>query len=73
VPQEQLEAVLNVICGNVLFPYLRETVSSVVSRGGFPPFLMNHVSFESLYQQRLQEQQQQQQQGQPGAPGTPAG
>jgi preprotein translocase subunit SecB len=28
----------------------------VVSRGGFPPFFLNHLSFEALYQQRLQEQ-----------------
>lgn len=73
VPPEKLEAVLNVICGNVLFPYLRETVSSVVSRGGFPPFFMNHVSFESLYQQRLDQEQQQQQQQQSGTPSAPAG
>lgn len=72
VPQEKLEAVLNVVCGNVLFPYLRETVSNVVARGGFPPFFMNHVSFEALYQQRLDEQQQQQQQ-QSGTPAAPAG
>jgi len=30
VPQEELELVLNVLCGNVLYPYLRETISSVV-------------------------------------------
>jgi preprotein translocase subunit SecB len=66
VPQNQMEAVLNVVCGNVLFPYLRETISNVVSRGGFPPFVMNHVSFEALYEQRLQQQQQQAQSG--GAP-----
>jgi preprotein translocase subunit SecB len=73
VPQEKLEAVLNVICGNVLFPYLRETISNVVSRGGFPPFFMNHVSFEALYQQRLEEQQQQQQQQESGTPTAPVG
>jgi len=28
----------------------------VVSRGGFPPFFLNHISFEALYQQRLQQQ-----------------
>ena len=72
VPQDQLEPVLNVVCGNVLFPYLRETISNVVSRGGFPPFLMNHVSFEALYEQRLQQQQQQQQQQQSQARGTPS-
>lgn len=71
VPQEQLEAVLNVICGNVLFPYLRETISNVVSRAGFPPFFLDHVSFEMLYQQRLEQQQQQQQQA--GTPPAPAG
>jgi len=73
VPQDQIEAVLNVVCGNVLFPYLRETVSNVVARGGFPPFIMNHVSFEALYQQRLQQQQQQQQQQQSQSGGAPPG
>lgn len=71
VPQDQIEPVLNVVCGNVLFPYLRETIANVVSRGGFPPFLMNHVSFEALYEQRLQQQQQQQQQSQ--SRGAPSG
>jgi preprotein translocase subunit SecB len=73
VPQDQIEAVLNVVCGNVLFPYLRETVSNVVARGGFPPFIMNHVSFEALYQQRLQQQEQQQQQQQSQSGGAPPG
>ena len=66
VPQDQMEPVLNVVCGNVLFPYLRETISNVVARGGFPPFNMNHVSFEALYEQRRQQQQQQSKAG--GAP-----
>jgi preprotein translocase subunit SecB len=66
IPAQELDAVLAIICGNVLFPYLRETLSSMVTRAGFPPFLLNHVSFEALYQQRLQEQQAQQQQA--GAP-----
>jgi len=71
-PQPQLDQALNVYCGAVLFPYLRETISSVVSRGGFPPFFMDHVSFEQLYEERLQQQQQQQQQ-QSAAGGAPAG
>ena len=56
---QELDAVLSVTCGNILFPYLRETVSNVATRGGFPPFFLNHISFEALYQQRLQQQQQQ--------------
>ncbi len=73
VPQEELEPVLNIVCGNVLFPYLRETVSNVVARGGFPPFFMNHVSFEALYQQRIEEQQRQQQQEPSGKQTAPKG
>jgi preprotein translocase subunit SecB len=54
---QELEPVLGITCANILFPYLRESVSSVVSRGGFPPFFLNHLNFEALYQQRLQQQQ----------------
>jgi len=62
VPQQELDKVLGITCGNILFPYLRESISNVVVRGGFPPFLLNHLSFEALYQQ-----QRQQQPGQTGA------
>ncbi len=60
--QQELDAVLGIICGNVLLPYLRETLSNVVIRGGFPPFFLDHLNFDALYQQRLQQQKQQQQQ-----------
>lgn len=56
IPPRELDAVLGVTCANILFPYLRESVSSVVTRGGFPPFFLNHLNFEALYQQRLQQQ-----------------
>ncbi|HEX9673830.1 MAG TPA: protein-export chaperone SecB [Burkholderiales bacterium] len=59
VPQQELDAVLGVTCGNILFPYLRESISSTVARGGFPPFWLNHLSFDALYQQQRQQQQQQ--------------
>ena len=61
IPPQELEPVLSIACGNILFPYLRESVSSVVMRGGFPPFFLNHLNFEAIYQQRLQQQQQEQQ------------
>lgn len=59
VPAPELGALLGIACANILFPYLRESVSSVVTRGGFPPFFLNHLNFEALYQQRLQQQEQQ--------------
>lgn len=56
IPQADLEPVLGVTCPNILFPYLRETISDVVSRAGFPPVLLNPVNFESMYQQQQAQQ-----------------
>ena len=58
-----LDPVLAIACPNILFPYVREAVSGVVARAGFPAFLLNHLSFEALYQQHLQRKQQQPQAG----------
>jgi preprotein translocase subunit SecB len=58
VPQADLEPLLAVACPTILYPYARETISDLVTRGGFPPVLLAPVSFEALYAQRLQQQQQ---------------
>lgn len=60
VPPEQLDALLGIACPQILFPYLREAISDIVVRGGFPPVLLNPVSFEALYLQRMQQQAGQQ-------------
>ena len=54
VPAEDLEAILGITCPNILFPYVREVISDMVSRAGFPPVLLNPVNFEALYQQQSQ-------------------
>lgn len=59
VPQDQMPMVLGIGCPNIVFPYLRETVSDVVIRAGFPPLLLNPVNFEALFMQQQQAQQQQ--------------
>lgn len=59
VPQQDMEPVLAIACPNILFPYVRETVSDVVNRAGFPPVILAPVNFEALYQQRQQAQQAQ--------------
>jgi len=58
VPPEQLDALLSIACPQILFPYLREAISDLVVRAGFPPVLLNPVSFEALYMQRMQQGQQ---------------
>lgn len=60
VPQENLEPVLAVTCPNILFPYLREAVSDLVTRAGFPPVLLNPINFEALFIQQKQQQAAQQ-------------
>lgn len=57
IPQEDMDPVLSVACPNILFPYVRETISDMVNRAGFPPVILAPVNFEVLYQQRLQQQQ----------------
>jgi preprotein translocase subunit SecB len=42
-------------CMNILFPYARETISDLTTRGGFPPLLLAPVNFDALYQQHMQQ------------------
>ena len=60
VSQQDLDAVLGVVCPNTLLPYAREAVASTVTRAGFPPVVLQHMTFETIYQQRLQQMQQSQ-------------
>jgi preprotein translocase subunit SecB len=59
VPQNELGPVLGILCPSTLLPYAREAVSSAVMRAGFPPVVLTHMSFETVYQQRMEELQQQ--------------
>lgn len=59
---EQQEAgVINVLCPNTLYPYARATITQLVAAAGFPPVVLQPISFEQIYAQRMQEAQQQQQ------------
>jgi len=48
--------ILGSFAPNVLFPYVRQTVSDMISKGGFPPFFLPPVNFDALYERSLQEQ-----------------
>ncbi|MBP9100348.1 MAG: protein-export chaperone SecB [Nitrosomonas sp.] len=52
IPAGEIDPVLGIGCPNILFPYLREVVSDVVTRAGFPPVILNPVNFEAIYQQK---------------------
>ncbi|HMN82677.1 MAG TPA: protein-export chaperone SecB [Burkholderiaceae bacterium] len=66
VPAEQMPLLLNVVCPNIIYPYLRANVADIVQRSGFPPIHLAEINFEALYQQRLQQMQQEQAAAKPG-------
>jgi preprotein translocase subunit SecB len=43
------DGILGSYCPNLLFPYARQMVSSMVQEGGFPPFLLQPINFDALY------------------------
>lgn len=48
---------LGAFCPNILFPYAREALDSLVIRGSFPALMLSPVNFDALYAQELQRQQ----------------
>jgi preprotein translocase subunit SecB len=67
VPPQDAQRLLGIFCPNYLLPYAREVVSSLLTRGGFPPFLLPAVNFDALFAQAAARAQQQ-----PSQPSAPA-
>jgi preprotein translocase subunit SecB len=53
-PAEHLGAILATACPNTLFPFAREAICDLVTKGGFPQLLLAPVNFEILYAQEVQ-------------------
>lgn len=55
--EEQMPYVINVLCPNILFPYSRAQITSMVSAGGFylPP--LQPINFEGIFRQRMADAQ----------------
>ncbi len=60
IPAADVDPILGIACPNILYPYVREVVSDVVGRAGFPPVVLSPVNFEGLYQAQKQAQAEQQ-------------
>lgn len=52
IPAENLEGVLETACPHVLLPFARESMASLVSKGGFPQLLISPINFQALYHQK---------------------
>ena len=53
----ELGPMLGAYCPNLLFPYAREAITDLVTRGSFPQLVLQHVSFDALYAQHQQQAQ----------------
>ena len=55
----QIQHCVGAYCPNILFPYAREVVSTLVNKGTFPQLNLEPVNFEALFINYLQQQEQQ--------------
>ena len=65
--EDEFKAVVGSYCPNILFPYARESVANIVSKGGFPEFLLQPINFDALYAQGLAQAQAQAQEQAPAS------
>lgn len=56
---EEMGPLLGSYCPNTLFPFVREVVSDLVTKGGFPQLVLSPVNFDAMYlhQKELAKQQ----------------
>jgi len=59
VEGEDLRRALGTICPNTLFPYIRESVDSLVVKGGFPALHLAPINFDALYAEAMRKQKEQ--------------
>lgn len=51
--EDQMRRVLGTAAPNILFPYARENIDSLVVKGGFPAIMLAPVNFDSLFEQAV--------------------
>lgn len=56
--EQRLGPMLGSFCPNLLFPFAREEIASLVQKGGFPQLLLDPVNFDALYAQHVQKAKQ---------------
>ncbi|MFQ5642103.1 MAG: protein-export chaperone SecB [Thiogranum sp.] len=57
--EAQKGTMLGAYCPNILFPYAREEISGLVTKGGFPPLLLAPINFDVMYAEKAAERAQQ--------------
>lgn len=57
INEQQLQQTLSVMAPETLYPYMRETIASLIGKTGFPPVQLAPMNFQALYVQKLQQAQ----------------
>lgn len=55
----QMSQVIHSACPQILFPYAREAVDGIITRGGFPPLMLPPINFDAVFVQALKAAQEQ--------------
>jgi preprotein translocase subunit SecB len=53
--ESELGPLLGAYCPNLLFPYAREVVSDLITKGSFPQLVLQPVNFDALFAQHQQQ------------------
>ncbi len=56
---EEMGPLLGSYCPNSLFPFVREVVSDLVTKGGFPQLVLSPVNFDAMYMHQKEQAQKQ--------------
>ena len=57
VEDERLPYILGAYCPNILFPFLREAVNDLVTKGSFPQLLLTPINFDAEFEANMQRAQ----------------
>jgi len=54
LPEEAMSHAKGAGCPNILFPYARETITALVTKGTFPPLYVAPINFDAVYAQQIE-------------------
>ena len=57
VEEDRLPYLLGAYCPNILFPFLREAVNDLVTKGSFPQLLLTPINFDAEFEANMQRAQ----------------
>ena len=57
LPEERLRRILATQCPGILFPYVRESIDTLIVKGGFPALMLAPVNFDAMFDEAVKQQQ----------------